>query len=414
MSIMLSDKPREKINFAWPVTSENSLVLNYLFSETRKIEGALKSKRIIIFGAGIRGCCLLVILQKQGFDNFIFCDNNPEKQGNLINHYDIVSLETSLNYKDRQVFLVSPEDSSGIGMQLDEAGLVKNQDWFSFSFSAYGRYVEEYVRPVQDHLLVMGDCAFTHIALFDEFTDSLGTMIKNKAGAARCKVLDMHGMGQQAYYHIARSLLDRGERPKTFLLLLMIETMAAKVPIMPRTQHPALINALVDASESPRKDFYDYAELAQERFSRFQTEAFTSFDSNLNQESEKLYMNINYLYKFRESSEGVIYLKKTIKMMNDEGIPVVLYVPPVNYFQGERLFGADFKIRYETNFGKLYDMLKKDGLFYEIADASYLLNLEDFAAPNTIDETCNDNGRGKLLKFLGDFQTLTPYLNNYA
>ena len=55
MSIIPSDKPREKINFAWPVTSENSLVLDYLFSETRKIQESLKDRRIVIFGAGIRG-----------------------------------------------------------------------------------------------------------------------------------------------------------------------------------------------------------------------------------------------------------------------------------------------------------------------------------------------------------------------
>ena len=402
----------EKINFAWPVTSENAVVLQYFHSKTQEIKALLRDKRIVIFGSGIRGCCLLAILQKQGYSHFVFCDNNPEKQGHLINTSNIISLETALSYKEKQVFLVSPEDSSGINEQLINAGLRENEHWFSLSCSAYNSYVIEYLRPIEGHLLVMGDCAFTHVALYDDINESLGVMIRDQVGTERCKVLDMHGMGQQAYYHIARSLLDRGEHPKAFLLLLMIETMAAKVPIMPRTQHPELIKSLVSISKNPRQEFCDYAELARERFNRFQVESFTSFDGNLSQENEKLYMMTNYLFKFRENSEGVVYLKETIKMMNDEGASVILYIPPVNYFQGELLFGEGFKVHYETNFKKLYAVLDMYGLKYDVADASYLLSLNDFAAQNTIDETCNYNGRVKLLRFLSEFVPLKQWFNH--
>lgn len=395
----------KKINYAWPVTSENAIVYNYFLKKIENIKEFLIDKRIGIFGSGIRGCCLLKILEMNGFKNIIFIDNNIEKQNNLINDYDIVSFEEALNYKQEQVFLVSPEGGNKIHDQLREAGLQENKEWFSFSVSAYDSYIEEYKRPLQDYLLVMGDCAFTHIAHDDSDYDSLGTMIRNKVGEARCKVLDMHGMGQQAYYHIAHSLIERNEKPSAFLLLLMIETMAPKVPIMPRTQHPWLIKSLSDLSNNT--EFIEYAKLTQERFDRFQVEAFSSFDNNI--EKEKLYMNINYLYKFRETTEGVVYLKKTIRMMNEENIPVILYIPPVNYFQGERLFGADFKQKYETNFIKLFETLEKDNLKYEVVDASYLLNLEDFAAPNTIDETCNYNGRLKLIRFLSKFAPLNRY-----
>lgn len=399
----------EKINYAWPVTSENASVYNYFLKKIDKIKGNLIDKRISIFGSGIRGCCILKILEMNGFKNIIFIDNNTEKQNNLINDYDIVSFEEALNYKQEQVFLVSPEGCNKIHDQLREAGLQENKEWFSFSVSAYDSYIEEYKRPLQDYLLVMGDCAFTHIALDDSNFDSLGTMIRNKAGEASCKVLDMHGMGQQAYYHIAHSLIERKEKPSAFLLLLMIETMAPKVPIMPRTQHPWLIKSLSDISNN--REFSEYAKLTQERFDRFQVEAFSSFDNKIGKdtEKEKLYMNINYLFKFRETTEGVVYLKKTIRMMNEENIPVILYIPPVNYFQGERLFGADFKQKYETNFIKLYETLEKDNLKYEVVDASYLLELDDFAAPNTIDETCNYNGRLKSIRYLSKFAPLNRY-----
>ncbi|MHC1724166.1 MAG: hypothetical protein AB9836_13285 [Aminipila sp.] len=403
----------KKINYAWPVTSENASVYNYFLQKIENIKDFLIDKRIGIFGSGIRGCCILKILEMNGFKNIIFIDNNTEKQNNLINDYDIVSFEEALKYKQEQVFLVSPEGCNKIHDQLREVGLQENEEWFSFSISAYDSYIEEYKRPLKDYLLVMGDCAFTHIALGDTNFDSLGTMIRNKVGEDSCKVLDMHGMGQQAYYHIAHSLIERNEKPSAFLLLLMIETMAPKVPIMPRTQHPWLIKSLSDISNN--RELSEYAKLTQERFDRFQVEAFSSFDNKIEKETEKetekekLYMNINYLFKFRETTEGVVYLKETIRMMNGENIPVILYIPPVNYFQGERLFGADFKQKYEKNFIKLYETLDKDNLKYEVVDASYLLDLEDFAAPNTIDETCNYNGRLKSIRFLSKFAPLNRY-----
>ena len=51
----------------------------------------------------------------------------------------------------------------------------------------------------------------------------------------------------------------------------------------------------------------------------------------------------------------------------------------------------------ETNFKKLYASLDQEGLQYEVIDASYLLTLDDFAAPNTIDETCRYSGRQKIM-----------------
>lgn len=400
----------DKINYAWPVTSENTVVLQQISSKLNAIKEVLKDKKIIIFGAGIRGCCILNILQKQGYKNIVFCDNNIEKQGAVINSFDIISFKDAIDNKENKVFFISPENAGNMKKQLVQVGLKENTDWFSFEFSSYDNYIKEYQRPVDNHLLAMGDCAFTHVALEDKNTDSIGGLIRNKVGSEHCKVLDMHGMGQQAYYHIAHSLINSGERPKVFLLLLMIETMAAKVPIMPRTQHSPLIKSLVNVSGNTLQDFRDYADLTEERFNRFQVESFVSLEDKLNQETEKLYMEINYLFKFRENTEGVIYLKKTIKMMNDADIPVLLYIPPVNFYQGEQLFGADFKERYHSNFEKLYTVLDKEDLKYEIADASYLLNIEDFAAPNTIDETCNYDGRIKLMNFLSQFEILKQFL----
>lgn len=396
----------EKINFAWPVTSENAIVYQHFQTEIKKLKDKLAMKRIVIFGAGIRGCCLLHVLEQHGFQNIVFCDNNPEKQGNLINNYNILSLDQALCYKEGQIFLISPENSGAMNRQLAEAGLKEGEDWFSFDISVYDAYVAEYRRPIANHLLVMGDCAFSHIALTDEVTDSLGDMLKVRLGKERCKVLAMHGLGQQAYYHIIQSLLTKGERPSLLLLLLVLEVLTPKAHLMPRTQHPVLIHKLVETTPNPRVEFTQYAKLAEERFNRFQVESFASFKKTEDDTSEKLYMKMNYLFKIKEETEGVVYLKKTIRLLNDEGIPIVLYVPPVNYMQGERLFGSDFKTRYTENFTKLYSFLDGEHLAYSVIDASFLLTKDEFAAENTIDETANYAGRSKLLNFFNESEEL--------
>ena len=113
----------DKIDFAWPVTSEKALVYQYFQSEVARLRNILAECRIVIFGAGIRGCCLLHILEQNGFHKIVFCDNNPEKQGHLIHDYDICSLSDALSYRGRQVFLVSPENSGSMRDQLTDAKL---------------------------------------------------------------------------------------------------------------------------------------------------------------------------------------------------------------------------------------------------------------------------------------------------
>ncbi|MEM5771099.1 MAG: hypothetical protein AAGU32_22890, partial [Bacillota bacterium] len=231
---------------------------------------------------------------------------------------------------------------------------------------------------------------------------------KARLGEDRCKVLAMHGIGQQAHYHIIQSLLDKGERPSLVLLLVM-EALTPKAHLMPRTQHPTLIRSLVEKSQNPRAEFSNYARLTEERFNRFQVESFAAFKKGDNDTSEKLFMRMNYLFKIRAEIEGVVYLKKMIRLLNDEGIPIVIYVPPVNYMLGERFFGPDFKERYLENFTKLYSFLDGDRLDYSVADASFLLPENEFSAANTIDETSNYSGRNRLMRFLSESKLLCQY-----
>ena len=398
----------EKINFAWVVTSDHANVYKQVLALVDKNIQLLEDKRLVVFGAGIRGCILLGILEKRGYKNIVFCDNNTQKQGHLINSYDILSLEEALKYTENQIFLIAPEDSESMRNQLRDAKLSENLDWISFDISVYDAYVCEYVRDAKEYALVMGDCAFTHASIVDENADSLGDMIKQRIKTKDCSMLAVHGLGQQAHYHVVKTILESKDKENPLLLLLLVmEALTPKAHLMPRTQHPTLLKKVIKATPSPSPDFEDYAKLAQERFDKFQVESFATSSSQ--EQSEKLFMKMNYLFKIKENTEGVVYLKKTIKLLNDANIPVVLYIPPVNYMQGEKFFGESFNAQYSENFTKLYEMLDKENLKYKVADASFLLTKDEFAATNTIDETANYKGRSKIVQFLSEHKELSDY-----
>ena len=400
----------DKVNFAWPVSSEHSIVLQHFTSKTESIMDKLAGRRIIIFGAGIRGCTLASILEQRGQRDILFCDNNPEKQGNRINEHDIVSLNETLSFGNSRIYLVSPENSNSMCQQLEHIGLVESKDYFSFDVSAYDIYVSEYLRQLSNHILIIGDCAFTHIAFIDKCLDSLGDMLKSHYGSNHCKVLGMHGMGWRAYYHIVKSMLARGEKPVQLVVLLALEALTSKAHLMPRTQHSQLIQKLAAAIGNADSELSEYAQLTEERFNRFQIESFASANSAKNEPSEKLFMKMNYLFSIKDTSEGVIYLIKTVKLMNECNVPIVFYIPPVNYMQGEKYFGDEFNRKYKENFEKLFSFLNRELLEYHVADASHLLDSNEFAATNTIDETSNYSGRRKQVRFLTEHEEIRSAL----
>jgi hypothetical protein len=294
------------------------------------------------------------------------------------------------------VFLLPTENGGAIRNQLLEAGLYEHKDFFYWDYQIYDEYMKEFERPVHDHVLIMGDCAFNHISMKDENKDSFGDMIKYKFGNEKCKVLSMHGIGQRAYHNIVNALIKKSEYPKLLILQIVSEVLTSKVHLMPRSQHAELIDRILKASH-PTDELIEYARLTKERFGRFQVETYTAYDGNESDNNAKLYMKMNYMFTLKETTEGVIYLIKTIKLMNSLHIPVTLYIPPVNYIFGEKCWGESFLKMYKKIFEDLWQFLKD--FKFDILDASFLLEIKDFAASETIDESAKYQGRLKLLDF---------------
>jgi hypothetical protein len=393
------DDFENRVNYAWPVTAVLSGMYQHFLSEVKAHDGDLRDRRLVIFGAGIRGCTLLLILEEYGFTNIVFCDNNPEKQKGRINKYPILSFQEALGFGGGQVFLLPIENGGAIREQMLNAGLREDKDFFYWDFQVYDEYIEEFKRPVKDHTLIVGDCAFSHIALKDNNKVSLGDMIKTYLGEENCKVLSMHGMGQRAFYNIIKTLISsRNEIPKRIIILIDLDVFTSKAHIMPRTQHCKLISGILESVSEPDKELVEYAMLTKERFDRFQVEAYTSYKNEGPDNIAKLYMKMNYMFQLKKSTESVLYLIKIIELMNDNNIQVTLHIPPVNYMLGEKFWGEEFTASYKSIFKDLWSFLQ--GLKYNVLDASFLISEQEFADVCTTDEVVNYQGRLKLMDFL--------------
>jgi len=96
-----------EINFAWPVTTVCKYDLRAFENFLQQYGGLLKGKKIVIFGAGIRGTQYSLFLKRFGYRDILFTDNNMEKVGGRINEFPIIPADEVAGMKNEIVILVS-------------------------------------------------------------------------------------------------------------------------------------------------------------------------------------------------------------------------------------------------------------------------------------------------------------------
>lgn len=391
----------EKKNYAWPITAiskENYQVIvdciqsNIIFRE----------RQILIFGAGIRGAELAVIMQTQGLHNIVFTDNNSEKWGGMVDTHPIISVEEALRLRGRVVAIISVEEGSEICGQLETAGFVRDEDYFYPLPNLYERFISEFKRPLHNKILMMGDCMFEVVAFGDANKDSLTEMFHQKFGYENVKLLTMHGMGLPAFYHVLKAQINMGYKPDVFVVMLNLETLTGKQHLLPRSQHTKLMQAVSELAPDPDGELKRYYQLTQERVKNVQAEFFTTdkfsaghnYAGMISDSASRVFFKLHYMYELDTNIESLVYLRKIMKLGEEQGINIIPFVPPVNYERGTELFGAEFESAYSKNLQKLAEMVKSGGA--EILDLSHTCVKEEFAHVTTPDETTNYAGRCKI------------------
>jgi hypothetical protein len=380
-------------NYAWPVTAVSKNVYDCFSNAIKLNMGKIKNKKVVIFGAGIRGTLFSIMMHSHGIENFIFTDNNEEKWGGYINTYPIVSIEKALENKEDILIFITVENGVDIKKQLIMLGFIEDENFLLLDTNLYDIYMKQFNRKEIIDILVMGDCGLTHISLLDSQKSNLGKMLEDKLSDFTSKVLAMHGMGMRAFYNILCAQIYMDIKPKYLILPVNFDTFTGKHHCLPRTQHAELIKRIAEASKFNSEEMDDYVKLTEERSKSFHIE-FSSKTSTKDNQSDllnALYMKMNYMYKLKSDNEGVRYLMKILDLVKEQNILPILFIPPVNYMRGEQYFGQKFYEAYGANCTSLKNMLQQKNV--DIMDLSYILTDSEFSDISTVDETANYFGR---------------------
>lgn len=396
-------------DFAWPVTAISKENYFAIMECVRKHNELFSLKTILIFGAGIRGAEIAVILKNEGYLDIVFTDNNSVKWGGVIDGVPIISVEDALSRRGEVVYLISVEEGEPICRQLEESGLIFEKDFFFPRPDLYQRFMDEFKRDMHNEILVMGDCMFEVIAFDDKIKDSLSEIMQQKLGRENVKHLTMHGMGLPTFYHMLRAQINNGMIPHIFVVMLNFETLTGKQHLLPRSQHTELVNQVVDISKDPTGELKRYKKVVAERVKNVQAEFFTTnkFSNNktannkrgkISDNASKVFFKLNYLYKLDPEMESIQYLKKIMELAHEYDFQVLPFVPPVNYERGVELFADRFEESYNCNLNTLKNIVADGG--FSLLDLSHICTKELFAHVTTPDETTNDLGREKVADYI--------------
>lgn len=385
----------KKCNYAWPVTTLAKYDYDVLMECINKNKEIFAKKKIVIFGAGIRGTSFSLLLKRMGYNDIYFTDNNLDKIGGYINEYPILHYDMIEMMKEEVVIIISVENGYSIKQQLEKSGFVEDVNYYFIENHIYENYLEEF--SINDNIscLVMGDCGLTDVSIKDKDYTNLGDMLKQKKAEEKIKVLAIHGMGMRAYYHILKVHINKINKPDKVIIMSNFETFTSKHHILPRTQHEKLIEMINTYVNAEDKELDEYSKITKERFSNTSIDYFTTAKSDFSQKKEdrndRLVIKMNYMYKINLECEGVKYMFKIIELCKNNNIKLKFFIPPVNYQYAEQLFGEVFYEKYEDNCLRLKTAVERQKV--EILDLSYVLDSNQFADLHTIDETANYEGR---------------------
>lgn len=401
MSEYLDEEDMEKYNLAWPVTVVGEYDIEAMDTFLAKFGGLLKQKKIVIFGAGIRGTIFSKLLEQKGFTELLFSDNNENKIGHFINEYQIVPLEEVLLEKEKYFIIISVENGQSIKKQLSEMGLDENQDFASVENHVYEKYVKKFSTSGDWETMILGDCGLSDVGIKEEKKKNLAELLEEILGSDKTKVLALHGMGMRAYYEIIRAHSKYIKQPQKIMIMANFETFTGKQHLFPRSQHVTVFEMLYDMLKD--EDIYQHMCLTQKRFSDITMDYFTSAKehSNRGQNNDKLVVKMNYMYRLNLQNECIQYMWLISEFCNENGIDLSFFIPPVNYQYAEQLWGEKFQERYKDNCQLLIDEWNKKKIPY--LDMSYLLHSEYFADKRTIDECANYEGRIRQASRISEF-----------
>lgn len=397
------------IDFECPeyMLDKGEVILLQKFVE--KNREVLKIKRLLIFGAGVRGSVFGVLLQFEGFKEFDYCDNNAKKWGGTIGSHIIISPEELKKRVNEYIVLVSVESRDLVEVmekQLCEMGFEKEKNLFSLPSEIYDKYLKEFFSPIKNHVLVMGDCRFTFVSITDENTQTLDDILRKEFAdrGMSAKVLSMHALCMRPQYYMLKKQLEIGNIPRVLMLPINYETYNGTTHLLSSSQHTELMRRMYEQSGIKDEELEEYIQITGKRTENppfiFSVEN-ESGSAVIPDKKLRIFLKMSYMYQPDVESEGIVYLKKALLLAQEYHIKVLAFAPPLNYMSGKEYWGTAFVETYQKGMEVFKQIiLEHNGHFL---DQSFLLTEDGFYSKYDKNELANYEGRVQMANSLMDF-----------
>lgn len=391
-------------NFAWPVDEMLSSEYNEFKKKIIQMKHNLETKRIVVWGAGIRGTTFYYYLKNSGYKIEFYIDSNPQKVGGTIFEVKIRDPKDVLGVEKNIFIIISVENNQSIVEQLINEGLIENIDFLQVNTNIYEEFINKIKQQKEIDYLITGCCFLTHISMKDREAEraDLENLLLNKFGKNNTKVLAMHGFPMGSFYQTLRTQILLGMVPKHLVMFVNLSSFPNKYGFFPRALHIPLWEKINSECNIEDQELQNYLLELRKRGENFKADLFVEnsglVDKNEIDKIVKLNFRMKYLTSIEEDSENIIYLKKVAKLCSQKNIKFCLGIDPVNYQLGERLFGNRFRDCYQKNISLVKKIVGENGGI--LLDLSYVLESKYFADFDTVTEVCNYAGRSLLADYI--------------
>lgn len=366
-------------NFEFPILAMHKAEYAAIQSWIADHKFLFENKNLYIFGAGIRGNLILMLLEKAHLKVAGFCDNSAEKLGAYVKEYKIFNPQTICANPKENYILISTENSKEIEAFLEERGYIIGKNYFTIKNNLYYSYCNEFFRRDNIKYILFGDCYFTDVDV-DSLQDmSMGEMALNMLGTDNAKILSMHGMCIPGFYYLMKMQIKLGIKPSAVAFIVNIPFCNSIQTKLPQSQHTDLLKMIANDLPITDDEFSCYIKLTESRSHNISAISFST-NGNFKHKSEryveKILTKSRYMYEFNEENENIVFMKKMIELLQENNIKPIPFFPALNYYVGIDFYGQDFIYRYESICEKIKNCIREYGV--EILDMSFLLEKDCF------------------------------------
>lgn len=387
----------------WPLKTAQKEILKAFDQFVIENKSFLENKKLLVWGASVRGTLLGMILEKKGLIDFLYIDNDERKWGNHINGHSILNPNEVRNQLQNTFILIPVEYPEEICKQLYSWGL-KEDSFAVIKSNIEKSYTEEFFRQYGYDRLVIGETFLNETIIDEENPESIKDCLWRTYKKENMKVLAMNCMGMQGFYHMIRLQIMLGYVPQKVWIFVNFETLTEFHHMLSRTQHPDLLKMIAETGQIRDEYFQQYIQQAEERARNYKIEMQYSpqrtFDGkNVDNETiQKEYMKIQILRPLSLETEEMLYFKRILQVLRKYDIAGYVINTPINYQLAKKLYHEEFVEIYEKNrrvLKKLSDDYKCQ--FWDMGD---LLEEGDFVSMVTINDAVCQSGRDKILAYI--------------